>query len=140
MSLLDTVELQGIRSIGVGPQNANVIEFLSPLTIICGPNGAGKTTIIEALKYVTTGELPKGSFQTFIHDMRLADRSRVDASVKLKFKDIRGRSCVVTRRIMQSKGAKGKITNKSEESTIAIEKEPGEWKSLSSKVVDCRKE
>uniref|UniRef100_A0A8R1Y0W9 AAA_23 domain-containing protein n=1 Tax=Onchocerca volvulus TaxID=6282 RepID=A0A8R1Y0W9_ONCVO len=140
MSLLDTVELQGIRSIGVGPQNANVIEFLSPLTIICGPNGAGKTTIIEALKYVTTGELPKGSFQAFIHDMRLADRSRVDASVKLKFKDIRGRSCVVTRRIMQSKGAKGKITNKSEESTIAIEKEPGEWKSLSSKVVDCRKE
>ncbi|OZC05081.1 hypothetical protein X798_07948 [Onchocerca flexuosa] len=140
MSLLDTVELQGIRSIGVGPQNANVIEFLSPLTIICGPNGAGKTTIIEALKYVTTGELPKGSFQTFIHDMRLAERSRVDASVKLKFKDIRGRSCVVTRRIMQSKGAKGKITNKSEESTIAIEKEPGEWKSLSSKVVDCRKE
>ncbi|CAG9534260.1 unnamed protein product [Cercopithifilaria johnstoni] len=140
MSLLDTVELQGIRSVGVGPQNAGVIEFLSPLTIICGPNGAGKTTIIEALKYVTTGELPKGSFQTFIHDMRLADRSRVDASVKLKFKDIRGRSCVVTRRIMQSKGAKGKITNKSEESTIAIEKEPGEWKSLSSKVVDCRKE
>ncbi|EJD75407.1 Rad50 family protein [Loa loa] len=147
MSLLDTVELQGIRSVGVGPQNANVIEFLSPLTIICGTNGAGKTTIIEALKYVTTGELPKGSFQTFIHDMRLADRSRVDASVKLKFRDVRGRSCVVTRRIMQSKGAKvkhstseGKITNKSEESTIAIEKEPGEWKSLSSKVVDCRKE
>uniref|UniRef100_A0A158Q793 Zinc-hook domain-containing protein n=1 Tax=Elaeophora elaphi TaxID=1147741 RepID=A0A158Q793_9BILA len=140
MSLLDTVELQGIRSVGVGPQNATVIEFLSPLTIICGSNGAGKTTIIEALKYVTTGELPKGSFQAFIHDMRLADRSRVDASVKLKFRDIRGRSCVVTRRIMQSKGAKGKITNKSEESTIAIEKEPGEWKSLSSKVVDCRKE
>ncbi|VIO98537.1 Uncharacterized protein BM_BM5562 [Brugia malayi] len=140
MSLLDTIELQGIRSVGVGPQNANVIEFLSPLTIICGPNGAGKTTIIEALKYVTTGELPKGSFQTFIHDMRLADRSRVDASVKLKFRDIRGRSCVVTRRIMQSKGAKGKITNKSEESTIAIEKESGEWKSLSSKVVDCKKE
>ncbi|VDK69956.1 unnamed protein product [Litomosoides sigmodontis] len=140
MSLLDTVELQGIRSVGVGPQNASVIEFLSPLTIICGPNGAGKTTIIEALKYVTTGELPKGSFQTFIHDMRLADRSRVDASVKLKFRDVRGRSCVVTRRIMQSKGAKGKITNKSEESTIAIEKEPGEWKSLSSKVIDCKKE
>ncbi|KAK6108414.1 AAA domain family protein [Brugia pahangi] len=140
MSLLDTIELQGIRSVGVGPQNANVIEFLSPLTIICGPNGAGKTTIIEALKYVTTGELPKGSFQTFIHDIRLADRSRVDASVKLKFRDIRGRSCVVTRRIMQSKGAKGKITNKSEESTIAIEKESGEWKSLSSKVVDCKKE
>ncbi|VDN05001.1 unnamed protein product [Thelazia callipaeda] len=140
MSLLDTVELQGIRGVGVGPQNANVIEFLSPLTIICGPNGAGKTTIIEALKYVTTGELPKGSFQAFIHDMRLADRTRVDASVKLKFKDIKGRCCVVTRRLMQSKGAKGKVTNKSEESTIAIEKEPGEWKSLSSKVIDCRKE
>lgn len=71
MSLLDTVELQGIRSVGVGPENASVIEFLSPLTIICGPNGAGKTTIIEALKYATTGELPKGSFQTFIHDIRV---------------------------------------------------------------------
>lgn len=43
MSLLDTIDIQGIRSIGVGPQNAIVIEFLTPLTIICGPNGSGKT-------------------------------------------------------------------------------------------------
>lgn len=42
--------------------------------------------------------------------LQLADRPRVDASVKLKFKDIRGRSCVVTRRIMQSKGAKVKYS------------------------------
>lgn len=72
MSLLDVVELQGIRGVGIGPQNANVIEFLSPLTIICGPNGAGKTTIIEALKYATTGELPKGNLQAFIHDLRVS--------------------------------------------------------------------
>lgn len=38
--------------------------------------------------------------------LQLSDKARVDASVKLKFKDIRGRSCVVTRRMMQSKGAK----------------------------------
>uniref|UniRef100_A0A183EMI2 AAA_23 domain-containing protein n=1 Tax=Gongylonema pulchrum TaxID=637853 RepID=A0A183EMI2_9BILA len=98
--------LQGIRSVGVGPQNAAVVEFLSPLTILCGPNGAGKTTVIEALKYVTTGELPKGNLQAFIHDIRLCDKARVDASVKLKFRDIRGRCCVVTRRMMQFKGAK----------------------------------
>uniref|UniRef100_A0A183EB86 AAA_23 domain-containing protein n=1 Tax=Gongylonema pulchrum TaxID=637853 RepID=A0A183EB86_9BILA len=92
------------------------------------------------LKYVTTGELPKGNLQAFIHDIRLCDKARVDASVKLKFRDIRGRCCVVTRRMMQFKGAKGKLSNKSEESTIAIENEHGEWKSLSSKVIDCKKE
>lgn len=141
MSLLDTIEIQGIRSVGVGPENANVIEFLTPLTIICGPNGTGKTTIIEALKYATTGELPPGRMTTFIHDLRLASRSRVDALVKLKFKDIRGRPCVITRRMTaRAEGPKRKLTTKSEESTIAIEKEPGEMKSLSSKVIDTKKE
>uniref|UniRef100_A0A0N5APQ3 SMC_N domain-containing protein n=1 Tax=Syphacia muris TaxID=451379 RepID=A0A0N5APQ3_9BILA len=43
MSLLDTIEIQGIRSIGIGSQNAAVVEFLSPLTVICGSNGSGKT-------------------------------------------------------------------------------------------------
>ncbi|VDM49088.1 unnamed protein product [Toxocara canis] len=141
MSLLDTIDIQGIRSVGVGPQNAVVIEFLSPLTIICGPNGSGKTTVIEALKYATTGELPPGKMPTFIHDYRLAGRTRIDASVKLKFKDIRERACVVTRRMTaRAEGAKSKLTTRSEESTIAIETEPDEWKSLSSKVIDCKKE
>ncbi|VDK48160.1 unnamed protein product [Anisakis simplex] len=141
MSLLDTIEIQGIRSIGVGPQNAIVIEFLSPLTIICGPNGSGKTTIIEALKYATTNELPPGKMPTFIHDYRIANKTRIDASVKLKFKDIRNRSCVVTRRMTaRAEGTKSKLTTRSEESTIAIEVEADDWKSLSSKVVDCKKE
>uniref|UniRef100_A0A915AGT1 Zinc-hook domain-containing protein n=1 Tax=Parascaris univalens TaxID=6257 RepID=A0A915AGT1_PARUN len=141
MSLLDTIDIQGIRSIGVGPQNAVVIEFLTPLTIICGPNGSGKTTIIEALKYATTNELPSGKMPTFIHDCRLAGRTRIDASVKLKFKDIRGQASVVTRRMTaRIEGAKSKLTTRSEESTIAIETEPDEWKSLSSKVIDCKKE
>uniref|UniRef100_F1KRQ5 DNA repair protein rad-50 n=2 Tax=Ascaris TaxID=6251 RepID=F1KRQ5_ASCSU len=141
MSLLDTIDIQGIRSIGVGPQNAIVIEFLTPLTIICGPNGSGKTTIIEALKYATTNELPSGKMPTFIHDYRLAGKTRIDASVKLKFKDIRGRASVVTRRMTaRAEGAKSKLTTRSEESTIAIETEPDEWKSLSSKVIDCKKE
>lgn len=43
MSLLVAVEVQGIRSVGTGVRNAVVIDFLSPLTVICGSNGAGKT-------------------------------------------------------------------------------------------------
>lgn len=98
-------------------------------------------TIIESLKYATTGDLPPGKMPVFIHDHRLANRTRVDASVKLKFKDIRGRSCVVTRRMnARAEGLKAKLTTKSEEATIAIEADPGNWKSLSSKVIDVRKE
>ncbi len=41
MSSIEKLRISGIRSFG--PNEAGVIEFYSPLTIIVGQNGAGKT-------------------------------------------------------------------------------------------------
>jgi predicted ATPase len=40
------------------PEEDQVIEFYTPLTMIVGANGCGKTTIIESLRYACTGILP----------------------------------------------------------------------------------
>lgn len=40
MAQLIGLKMQGIRSIG---EEAHIVEFLHPLTIIQGPNGTGKT-------------------------------------------------------------------------------------------------
>ena len=59
MASIDALSIRGIRSFG--PDEAQLIKFAKPLTVIVGENGCGKTTIIECLKYVTTGELPPGT-------------------------------------------------------------------------------
>jgi DNA repair protein RAD50 len=41
MALLQKLLIQGIRSFD--PEQREVIEFFSPLTVIVGHNGAGKT-------------------------------------------------------------------------------------------------
>lgn len=54
MSSIEGLSIRGVRSFG--PDDAQVIKFAKPLTVIVGENGCGKTTIIECLKYATTGE------------------------------------------------------------------------------------
>ncbi|KAI9285000.1 hypothetical protein BC943DRAFT_324294 [Umbelopsis sp. AD052] len=41
MSSVDKLLIRGIRSFD--PENPNVIQFYSPLTLIVGANGSGKT-------------------------------------------------------------------------------------------------
>lgn len=79
MASLIGLKMRGIRSIG---EEEHVINFLSPLTVIQGPNGTGKTvgntyplnvrrslqTTIEALNYITSGQLPPGRMHAFIHN------------------------------------------------------------------------
>ena len=109
MSYLKKLMIKGVRSFD--PQRDEVIEFYSPLTVILGPNGAGKTTIIEALRYVTTGECPPNSNRgkTFVHDPSIAKTNTVRGQVKLKFHDVGNENTIVTRslEVTMKRTAKG---------------------------------
>ena len=47
MSTIETLGISGIRS--YSPENMQIVNFFTPVTLILGENGAGKTTIIESL-------------------------------------------------------------------------------------------
>uniref|UniRef100_A0A7E4VZS3 AAA_15 domain-containing protein n=1 Tax=Panagrellus redivivus TaxID=6233 RepID=A0A7E4VZS3_PANRE len=130
MVKLLSLKMQGIRSIGDKPQ---CIDFLHPLTLIQGENGTGKTTIIEALNNVTTGKVPTGKMGAFVHDLKIASKSRVDAQIQLQFLDARGNKCVATRRMTAStaRNAAG-VTIKSDEATLKFI-DQGVERSISSK-------
>eukprot|EP00127_Corallochytrium_limacisporum_P003133 Clim_evm62s146 gene=Clim_evmTU62s146 len=100
MAYLDTLKFSGLRSFaGSRSQREQAIDFTSgPLTIICGENGAGKTTIIEALKYVTTGESPSNK-TFFVHDPRVSKSSDTKAKVELSFYSKDGNYYQCTRRL-----------------------------------------
>lgn len=104
MSSIEKLAIVGIRSFS--PQTQNVIEFGMPLTIILGVNGAGKTTIIECLKYATTGELPPNGGTVFVHDPNLSDETDVTAQVKMKFKNIKQETMIVSRSVLVTKKKK----------------------------------
>ena len=82
MSQLEKLAIQGVRSFD--PDKPQIIKFC-PLTLILGVNGAGKTTIIEALRYVTSGEAPPGTEKgkTWIYDPRM--QKSVSAKVLFSF-------------------------------------------------------
>uniref|UniRef100_A0AC35TKG8 AAA_23 domain-containing protein n=2 Tax=Rhabditophanes sp. KR3021 TaxID=114890 RepID=A0AC35TKG8_9BILA len=130
------LKIQNIRSIGETPV---YINFDDTLTIIQGKNGTGKTTIIEALSYATTGCIPTGKMNSFIHNNTIANKARVDASVQVQFINTQGQSCIVTKRMNSSvKGTKS--TTKQDEYTLLIKEKDGTERSISSKVLDFNKE
>ena len=47
MTMLEKLSIQGIRSFS--PEDKNIIEFQTPLTLIVGANGTGKTTMTTML-------------------------------------------------------------------------------------------
>jgi DNA repair protein RAD50 len=139
MSSIDKLLVTGVRSFS--PQEQNVIEFYTPLTLIIGHNGAGKTTLIECLKYATTGDLPPNSKGgAFIHDPKMANEREVKAQIKLKFKNVSGKHLVCTRSLQLTQRAK-KIEMKTLESVL-MTKEPttGEKISLSGRCADLDRE
>ncbi|KAJ1929558.1 DNA repair protein rad50 [Tieghemiomyces parasiticus] len=90
--------VRGIRSFS--PDDASVIDFFTPLTIIMGHNGSGKTTVIECLKYATTGDLPPNSKGgAFIHDPKLNRTPDTKAQIRLKFRNVNRQTLVCTRSI-----------------------------------------
>ncbi|KAM0679855.1 DNA repair protein rad50 [Glugoides intestinalis] len=119
MPLLEKLMIKGIRSFS--PNESNVLEFHTPLTLIVGANGTGKTTIIECLKYITTGDLPPNARGgAFIYDPKIAKEIDVKAEVRLRFKNGRNESieCV---RSMQSSMRKSKVEQKTLECSLSKE-------------------
>jgi len=135
MSSVDKLLIRGIRSFS--PYRENVIEFYAPLTIIVGHNGAGKTTVIECLKYATTGDLPPNSKGgAFVHDPKISGEVEVKGQIKLKFRNLRGQTMVVTRSL-QSTQKRSKLEQKTLESLL-VTNDPvtGEAVSLSSRCAE----
>jgi len=136
MSSIEKLLIRGIRSFS--PDSQNVIEFYSPVTIIVGHNGAGKTTIIECLKYATTGDLPpnaKGG--AFVHDPKLSSDSEVKAQIRLKFKNVRGQTKVVTRSMQSTQKKNNKLEQKSLEGLlVTTDPSTGEQVSISTRCAE----
>ncbi|KAM9932665.1 hypothetical protein OXX80_007705, partial [Metschnikowia pulcherrima] len=124
MSSLYKLSISGIRSFS--PKDHETIQFGSPLTLICGQNGCGKTTIIESLKYATTGDLPPNSKGgAFVNDPTIADRSVVNAEIKLGFVSVDGKPMTVTRNMQLNRkrvtrGVQNSNTFKSLEGQLAV--------------------
>ncbi|ULT88824.1 hypothetical protein L5515_007633 [Caenorhabditis briggsae] len=131
------LHIRGIRSVGDEDHHVQKIDFLSPCTLISGPNGTGKTTTIEALNFITTGQMPTVKKQAFIHSRDVARKTRVDASVVLEFIDVKGRVCTAVRRLVATTGTKNAA--QAEEHTLAIKYPDGTTQTLSSKVCDFNK-
>ncbi|KAJ1916464.1 DNA repair protein rad50 [Mycoemilia scoparia] len=114
MSSIDKLLVQGIRSFD--PQNAQTLQFYTPLTLI---------TIIECLKYATTGELPPNSKGgAFIHDPKLLGENIVKAQVRLMFKDV-NQSPLVCSRSIQLTQKRTTVAQKTLEGVIYTVPEPG---------------
>lgn len=149
MSRLEGLELIGIRSFSASvPQK---IAFMTPLTLIMGQNGAGKTTIIEALRTVTSGEMPPNTNKgkLFVHDPRLSGLAETKAFIKLKFtsrtgaKVFAGRSFQLTNK-KEVAGGECKQTFSTRENAIKITQEDKndptkvDEKSISGKCADMQ--
>ncbi|KAJ2709746.1 DNA repair protein rad50, partial [Coemansia spiralis] len=135
MSVIRKLLIQGVRSFD--PQNQDIIEFYTPLTIIVGQNGCGKTTIIECLKYITTGELPPNSKGgAFIHDPKLVGENEIKAQVKLRFYNISQRSMTCVRSMLLSQ-KKVTVTQKTLEGALSFDATTTQEKvSISSRCAD----
>ena len=98
-TLLDKVSILGLRSFD--NNHGETMQFFTPLTIICGYNGSGKTTIIEALKFLTTGDQPPNSKMggAFIHDPKLCGEKEVMALAKVGFRNTQGNYMICSRRL-----------------------------------------
>ncbi|KAF8384512.1 rad-50, partial [Pristionchus pacificus] len=139
MALFEEMIIQGIRA--YPPTTQSVIKFVHPLTIIQGNNGCGKTTIIEALNNICTGALPQGQKQAFLHDLENAKTVKVDALIKLRFRDVRNREIVACTRMTNLVGKEGKNQTKADEQTIKVYPHGGERGiAISSKTIDFRAE
>lgn len=140
MSSIEKLSIRGIRSFS--PNASNVIIFYTPVTIIVGHNGAGKTTIIECLKYATTGDLPpnaKGG--AFVHDPKLSSDTEVKAQIRLKFKNVKGQSMVVTRSMQSTQKKNSKLEQKSLEGLLVTnDPSTGEQVSISTRCAELDSE
>ncbi|XP_014249009.1 DNA repair protein RAD50 [Cimex lectularius] len=142
MSSLEKLYVQGIRSFGPEKEDAGLIKFSSPLTLILGENGCGKTTLIEAIKFATCGELPAGlksSNANFVHDPKLSGSMEVKGQVKLQLKDLNGKTLSVTRIVSASQKLR-KTEFKRIDQAINRKADDNTWTTISGKCADIDQE
>lgn len=103
-STLLSVKIRGIRSYSPKQDQAQVVEFM-PLTLIVGSNGTGKTTLIEALKFIISGQEPpfSDSRRNFIHTPR-DEKQRCSygepySSIEITFRNSSKEFCIAKREI-----------------------------------------
>lgn len=99
-----SAKIRGFRSYSPYEHKTQEIEFM-PLTLIVGANGSGKTTVIEALKFMISGEEPplSDSRRNFIHSSEKPansfDKNTPYASIQLTFQNSKNETCVARREI-----------------------------------------
>lgn len=104
-SSLLSARIRGIRSYSPAEDDCQTIEFM-PLTLIVGSNGTGKTTIIEALKFIISGEEPPHADcrRNFIHTpnhsyKQHTSSDEIYALIEIVFKNSFGERCIAKREL-----------------------------------------
>lgn len=99
-----SVNIRGIRSYSPREDLAQNVDFM-PLTLIVGSNGTGKTTLIEALKFMISGEEPPHSDcrRNFIHTPRSEKEQMFQkepyACIEIRFRNSSNELCIAKREI-----------------------------------------
>eukprot|EP00954_Amorphochlora_amoebiformis_P025217 1371598-Amorphochlora_amoeboformis.AAC.1 len=140
MSTIKKLKIQGVRS--YSHLKPGTIEFFKPLTIIVGANGSGKTTIIEALKFITTGEQPPLSEKgrSFVHDPKITGIPVVKGKIMLGFQTADAKTFVATRAFQLTQKSKQKQEYKQIDSVLRTKNELGEEKAVSHRCTDMDKQ
>lgn len=103
---LRQTKIRGIRSYSPYEHKTQCLDFM-PLTLIVGANGSGKTTIIEALKFIISGDEPplSESRRNFIHTTKNStsafDKNVPFASIELTFQNYRNEETHAKREIIR---------------------------------------
>ncbi|EUD66326.1 DNA repair protein RAD50 [Plasmodium inui San Antonio 1] len=130
MTTLEKIGIQGIRS--YCDEEAQELEFASPITVIYGNNGSGKSTIIECLKMSCTGDFPPNADKgkSFIHDPLISNKMNIRGKINLMLKNYNNKRIGISRSFSlfycKDKNKKIKQTFRALDNNIIIKKEKGQ--------------
>ncbi|GAW81962.1 DNA repair protein RAD50 [Plasmodium gonderi] len=130
MTTLEKIGIQGIRS--YGDEEAQELEFASPITVIYGNNGSGKSTIIECLKVSCTGDFPPNAEKgkSFIHDPLVSNKMNIRGKINLLLKNYNNKRVGISRSFnlfyCKDKNKKIKHTFRALDNNIIIKKGKGQ--------------
>ncbi|KJP88922.1 hypothetical protein AK88_01416 [Plasmodium fragile] len=130
MTTLEKIGIQGIRS--YGDEEAQELEFASPITVIYGNNGSGKSTIIECLKMSCTGDFPPNADKgkSFIHDPLISNKMNSRGKINLLLKNYNNKRIGISRSFSlfycKDKNKKIKHSFRALDNNIIIKKEQGQ--------------
>ncbi|CAA9989270.1 DNA repair protein RAD50, putative [Plasmodium knowlesi strain H] len=130
MTTLEKIGIQGIRS--YGDEEAQELEFASPITVIYGNNGSGKSTIIECLKVSCTGDFPPNADKgkSFIHDPLISNKMNSRGKINLLLRNYNNKRIGISRSFSlfycKDRNKKMKHTFRALDNNIIIKKGEGQ--------------